>query len=199
MRPVHRRRALGQAEGVDVRTLGLGVPVLADDLEAVGHAVLPRAQAVEDERFDEGAAGSVEFMEQQGVATKAQGVALERLGRDGRVEVVRLRPGVVFGPRSRWIADPAAELPLVGRIRVRTSSKEDLLRFWQEIKSQFQAERSAPSGSSGLSTSAEAGSEGLCAHSENWSACTLAQLVSIPPPVKLPDPLPLERIVTLCE
>jgi nucleoside-diphosphate-sugar epimerase len=36
--------------------------------------------------------------------------ALEKLARDGRVEVVRLRPGVVFGPRSRWIADPAAEL-----------------------------------------------------------------------------------------
>ncbi len=36
--------------------------------------------------------------------------ALERLARDGRVEVVRLRPGVVFGPRSRWIADAFADL-----------------------------------------------------------------------------------------
>ena len=36
--------------------------------------------------------------------------ALEKLARDGRVEVVRLRPGVVFGPRSRWIADTAADL-----------------------------------------------------------------------------------------
>ena len=35
---------------------------------------------------------------------------LEKLARDRRVEVVRLRPGVVFGPRSRWIADAAAEL-----------------------------------------------------------------------------------------
>ena len=33
---------------------------------------------------------------------------LLRLARDRRVEVVRLRPGVVFGPRSRWIADTAA-------------------------------------------------------------------------------------------
>jgi nucleoside-diphosphate-sugar epimerase len=36
--------------------------------------------------------------------------ALEKLARDGRVEVVRLRPGVVFGPRSRWIADTAGAL-----------------------------------------------------------------------------------------
>jgi nucleoside-diphosphate-sugar epimerase len=36
--------------------------------------------------------------------------ALAKLARDKRVEVVRLRPGVVFGPRSRWITDPAAEL-----------------------------------------------------------------------------------------
>jgi len=36
--------------------------------------------------------------------------ALEKLARDRRVEVVRLRPGVVFGPRSRWIADAAADL-----------------------------------------------------------------------------------------
>ena len=35
---------------------------------------------------------------------------LEQLARDGRVEVVRLRPGVVFGPRSRWITDAAADL-----------------------------------------------------------------------------------------
>jgi nucleoside-diphosphate-sugar epimerase len=35
---------------------------------------------------------------------------LVRLARDRRVEVVRLRPGVVFGPRSRWIADTAAAL-----------------------------------------------------------------------------------------
>lgn len=36
--------------------------------------------------------------------------ALEKLARDRRVEVVRLRPGVVFGPRSRWITDAAASL-----------------------------------------------------------------------------------------
>lgn len=35
---------------------------------------------------------------------------LARLARDRRVEVVVLRPGVVFGPRSRWIADTAADL-----------------------------------------------------------------------------------------
>ena len=35
---------------------------------------------------------------------------LARLARDGRVEVVVLRPGVVFGPRSRWIAAAAADL-----------------------------------------------------------------------------------------
>lgn len=36
--------------------------------------------------------------------------ALETLGRDGRVEVVRLRPSVVFGPRSRWISEAAAAI-----------------------------------------------------------------------------------------
>jgi len=36
--------------------------------------------------------------------------ALANLARDGRVEVVRLRPGVVFGPRSRWVAAAAADL-----------------------------------------------------------------------------------------
>jgi 2-alkyl-3-oxoalkanoate reductase len=36
--------------------------------------------------------------------------ALERRARDHRVEVIRLRPSVVFGPRSRWVADPAADL-----------------------------------------------------------------------------------------
>jgi nucleoside-diphosphate-sugar epimerase len=42
---------------------------------------------------------------------KAQAEArLLRLQEDGRVEVVRLRPSVVFGPRSRWIADSAREL-----------------------------------------------------------------------------------------
>jgi nucleoside-diphosphate-sugar epimerase len=35
---------------------------------------------------------------------------LARLARDRRVEVVILRPGVVFGPRSRWLADTAADL-----------------------------------------------------------------------------------------
>ena len=35
---------------------------------------------------------------------------LARLARDRRVEVVVLRPGVVFGPRSRWIASAAADL-----------------------------------------------------------------------------------------
>jgi nucleoside-diphosphate-sugar epimerase len=35
---------------------------------------------------------------------------LERLARDGRVEVVRLRPSVVFGPRSRWIMDTVKNL-----------------------------------------------------------------------------------------
>ena len=35
---------------------------------------------------------------------------LRGLARDRRVEVVQLRPGVVFGPRSRWIADAAATL-----------------------------------------------------------------------------------------
>jgi nucleoside-diphosphate-sugar epimerase len=33
---------------------------------------------------------------------------LHRAARDRRVEIVLLRPGVVFGPRSRWIADAAA-------------------------------------------------------------------------------------------
>jgi nucleoside-diphosphate-sugar epimerase len=37
-------------------------------------------------------------------------LALQRLARDGRVEVIMLRPGVVFGPRSRWITDAAREL-----------------------------------------------------------------------------------------
>lgn len=36
--------------------------------------------------------------------------ALQKLGRDGRVEVICLRPGVVFGPRSRWIADAANDI-----------------------------------------------------------------------------------------
>ncbi len=36
--------------------------------------------------------------------------ALEKLARDGRVEVVRLRPSVVFGPRSRWITDAADKI-----------------------------------------------------------------------------------------
>ena len=35
---------------------------------------------------------------------------LAALARDRRVEVVLLRPGVVFGPRSRWLADFAADL-----------------------------------------------------------------------------------------
>ena len=35
---------------------------------------------------------------------------LQKLERDGRVEVVRLRPAIVFGPRSRWIADAAGEI-----------------------------------------------------------------------------------------
>lgn len=35
---------------------------------------------------------------------------LRRAARDGRVEIVLLRPGVVFGPRSRWIADAVADL-----------------------------------------------------------------------------------------
>ena len=35
---------------------------------------------------------------------------LARLTRDRRVEVVVLRPSVVFGPRSRWIADAAVDL-----------------------------------------------------------------------------------------
>ena len=36
--------------------------------------------------------------------------ALDRLGRDGRVEVVKLRPSIVYGPRSRWVADVAVAL-----------------------------------------------------------------------------------------
>ena len=36
--------------------------------------------------------------------------ALEKLARNGRVEVICLRPGVVFGPRSRWIADAANDI-----------------------------------------------------------------------------------------
>ncbi len=36
--------------------------------------------------------------------------ALQKLAADRRVELVLLRPGVVFGPRSRWIADAAAEI-----------------------------------------------------------------------------------------
>jgi len=36
--------------------------------------------------------------------------ALQKLARDGRVEVILLRPGVVFGPRSRWITDVASDL-----------------------------------------------------------------------------------------
>jgi nucleoside-diphosphate-sugar epimerase len=35
---------------------------------------------------------------------------LQKLARDGRVELIMLRPGVVFGPRSRWIADAAHEI-----------------------------------------------------------------------------------------
>jgi len=35
---------------------------------------------------------------------------LLKLEQDGRVEVVRLRPSVVFGPRSRWISDATREL-----------------------------------------------------------------------------------------
>lgn len=42
---------------------------------------------------------------------KAQAEAsLLKLQEDGRVEVVRLRPSVVFGPRSRWITDAAQKL-----------------------------------------------------------------------------------------
>lgn len=37
-------------------------------------------------------------------------IALQALARDGRVELIMLRPGVVFGPRSRWITDAAREL-----------------------------------------------------------------------------------------
>jgi nucleoside-diphosphate-sugar epimerase len=36
--------------------------------------------------------------------------SLQKLARDGRVEVVFLRPGVVFGPRSRWITDAANDI-----------------------------------------------------------------------------------------
>jgi len=36
--------------------------------------------------------------------------ALRRLARDGRLTVIMLRPGIVFGPRSRWIADAAAAI-----------------------------------------------------------------------------------------
>lgn len=39
---------------------------------------------------------------------------LTALARDGRVEVTMLRPSVVFGPRSRWVADVASQL-LAGR------------------------------------------------------------------------------------
>jgi len=35
---------------------------------------------------------------------------LEKLGRTSGVEIVRLRPGVVYGPRSRWITSAAADL-----------------------------------------------------------------------------------------
>lgn len=37
-------------------------------------------------------------------------LALEYLQRDGIVQVVRLRPGVVYGPRSRWIYDAAKSI-----------------------------------------------------------------------------------------
>ena len=36
--------------------------------------------------------------------------ALQRLSAAGSVEVVQLRPSVVYGPRSRWIADTARQL-----------------------------------------------------------------------------------------
>ena len=36
--------------------------------------------------------------------------ALQRLAKGGSVEVVMLRPSVVYGPRSRWIADTASQL-----------------------------------------------------------------------------------------
>ena len=36
--------------------------------------------------------------------------ALERLAQDGAVEVVRIRPSIVFGPRSRWISDAGDNL-----------------------------------------------------------------------------------------
>lgn len=36
--------------------------------------------------------------------------SLQKLARDRRVELIMLRPGVVFGPRSRWIADAANEI-----------------------------------------------------------------------------------------
>jgi len=35
---------------------------------------------------------------------------LEKLSAKGRVETVRVRPGVVFGPRSRWLTNAAADL-----------------------------------------------------------------------------------------
>jgi nucleoside-diphosphate-sugar epimerase len=35
---------------------------------------------------------------------------LDRLARDGRVQVVKLRPSVVYGPRSRWVTDVAKDL-----------------------------------------------------------------------------------------
>jgi thioredoxin reductase/NAD-dependent dihydropyrimidine dehydrogenase PreA subunit len=44
--------------------------------------------------------------------------------------------GCVFQyPRGKIVMTQPAELPLVGKIRLATTSKEDLLAFWQEIES----------------------------------------------------------------
>lgn len=68
------------------------------------HGQNPAVGADETERLHDGHA-----LVYNSAKVRAERV-LERLARDGVVEVVRLRPGVVFGPRSRWIADAAREL-----------------------------------------------------------------------------------------
>jgi thioredoxin reductase/NAD-dependent dihydropyrimidine dehydrogenase PreA subunit len=46
--------------------------------------------------------------------------------------------GCVFQyPRGKLVMTSPAELPLVGRIRIKSTSKEDLLKFWQETESRY--------------------------------------------------------------
>jgi thioredoxin reductase (NADPH) len=70
-----------------------------------------------------------------GPAGFAAAITAKSLGLRYRVLEQDSLGGSVFQyPRGKIVMTQPAELPLVGQIRVRTASKEDLLRFWQEIE-----------------------------------------------------------------